>query len=217
MASLIGVFLAAYLIGGIPMSYLAVRALRGVDLRSVGSGNVGASNASRLFARPWSFAVFAACFALDAAKGFVPAHWGPAWLAEGPLGGASVSGRALAIGLMAILGHIYTPYLAFKGGKGVATATGVFLAAAPLEMAIAVAAGVCILALTRYASLASCVMGVLLPILVFWRHSHERLLPALTVAVGAFILFKHRTNIRRLIRGEEPKLFGRKDETIARD
>ncbi|MCX7017205.1 MAG: glycerol-3-phosphate acyltransferase, partial [Candidatus Sumerlaeota bacterium] len=141
MVPLVLILLAGYLIGGIPNSYLLVRLTKGIDLRTIGSGNVGATNACRVFQRPWSMVVFLVCFLLDAAKGYLPAHFLAPYLAHGPAGGLDPATHVLLIGLAAILGHVYTPYLGFKGGKGVATTLGVFLAAAPLALAIALGIG----------------------------------------------------------------------------
>jgi len=215
MGTLVLTLVCAYLIGGIPNSYLIVRVFKGIDLRTIGSGNLGATNASRAFPRPMSSAVFLGCFCLDAAKGFLPACFLAPLLEGGPTGGFDPATRVLVIGLAAILGHVYTPYMRFKGGKGVATTLGVFLAAAPAAMLFALGVGGALILATGYASVGSIAMGLVLPAAVIVRQPQAHLLCALTVAVGAFIIFKHRSNIGRLIRGNESRLFGKASEERA--
>jgi len=210
MTRLILILIASYLIGAIPFSFLVAKWLRGVDLRTVGSGNVGATNACRLFPKRWSFVAFLFCFTLDALKGFLPAFILAPLLAEGPLAGLSLPERSIVVGLAAILGHIYTPYLRFRGGKGVATSLGAFLAAAPLAVITTAVVGILVILVTRFVSVGSVVMSLLLPVMVAVLKPGEWLLLGLAVAVGAFIIYKHRTNLRRLCRGEEARLFSRK-------
>jgi acyl phosphate:glycerol-3-phosphate acyltransferase len=183
---------AAYLLGATPTSYLAGRLGRGIDLREHGSKNLGATNVYRLLG--WKYAIPVGLF--DVAKGAIPvALFGP-W-AAGPAWSPPVLGAA------AVLGHMFSPYVAFKGGKGVATAAGMFLALAPLAGLIAVPVwGLC-LWLTGYVSLSSIVAVLTFPVWVrltvpdapstFWA----------SVALAALIVVAHRANIRRLAQGTE--------------
>ncbi len=209
MPEAILLLIAAYLIGGIPFSFLLAKLAKGVDLRTVGSGNVGATNASRLFAKPWSLLAFLACFALDALKGFLPAYFLGPLLADGPLAAWSAAERCMVIGLAAILGHIYTPYLRFRGGKGVATSFGVFMAAAPWAVIVTGLIGIIVILVSRYVSLGSVIMAFLLPILVFVHDRGEYVVLALSLVVSFFVVYKHWSNIKRLISGQEAKLFTR--------
>ncbi len=210
MLLLIAVLIVSYLIGGIPFSFIVAKALKGVDLRQIGSGNVGATNASRLFPKPWSLLVFLLCFCLDAAKGYISAFFLSRYVADGILRNFSEIDCMIFVGLAAILGHVFTPYLRFRGGKGVATSLGVFLAAAPLPVLLTVLIGITIILLTRYVSVGSIIMAIILPIAVYVQHPREWVLLGVTILVGLFIIFKHRTNMQRLMQGNESKLFAKK-------
>jgi glycerol-3-phosphate acyltransferase PlsY len=186
----------AYLLGGIPFGYLAGRLVKGVDLRRVGSGNLGATNAIRQLGWGWGVAVFG----LDLLKG-----WAAVALAQ-RLSGASW--LPLAAGLAAILGHSFTPYLGFRGGKGVATSAGVFLRLAPLATGLALLCFLVVMLASRIVSLSSLTAASALPLLLLWREPDQPLLLAFAVLIGLFIWIRHRANLRRLLRGEEPRLGG---------
>ena len=146
----------AYALGGFPSAYLAGRATRHIDLRQHGSGNLGATNVYRVLGAKVATVVLA----LDVAKGFVPAFVFPRWTAAG-----ASPHWALAYGLAAIAGHVRTPFLLWKsGGKGVATAAGVFLALAPVSTRIAGGAWALVLAVSGYVSLASLTAAVALAV-----------------------------------------------------
>jgi glycerol-3-phosphate acyltransferase PlsY len=188
---------AAYLLGGFPTSYMVAR-MRGVDLRRQGSGNLGATNAFRVLG--WKAAT--PIFIVDIAKGFLPAFLFAQW------DGTEAAGWAFLYGAAAIAGHVFSPYVGFKGGKGVATGAGVFLALAPLAVGVGFLVWVALVAVTGYVSLASMAAAVALPLViaatrgtapVFW----------VAAAVAAFVLFAHRANIRRLLHGQEHR-FGRR-------
>lgn len=190
--------LASWLIGSIPWAYLAGRLLKGVDLRTYGSGNLGTTNVLRLLGAPAAIVVYA----LDAAKGFVPALVFPALFDFAPHGG-----WAIACGLVAILGHVRPVFLGFKGGgKGVATASGVFFALTPLATFACLAGFLLLLATTRTMSLASLTGAAILPIGVALTHGVNSLVFGVSLGVAAFVYWTHRANIGRLRRGEEPKL-----------
>lgn len=183
--------LGAYLVGAIPTSYLAGR-LAGVDLRQVGSKNVGATNLYR--AAGLRLAVPAGLF--DVAKGFVPTLLAPAtapWL-------------PVAVGSAAVVGHVFPVYLGFRGGKGVATAAGAVLALAPLALAVSAAVWVAVLAASKFVSLASICGAVAFPIAVRLLEPDRVWTFGVGVALGLFIIYTHRSNIGRLLTGTERRV-----------
>jgi glycerol-3-phosphate acyltransferase PlsY len=189
--------LASYLVGSIPSSYIAGRLARNIDLRQHGSGNLGATNTFRVLGAK----VAAPVMIFDMAKGFVPAGLFAQW------DGHDAWGWALAYGAAAILGHVFSIYMRFQGGKGVATATGVFLALSPLAVSIAIVAWLVVLIASKMVSLASITAAVvLIPALLLTESRREVLL--MGIAVAAFVIFAHRANIRRIMRGEEHR-FGK--------
>ena len=153
--------LGAFLLGAIPFALLLVRFLAGVDLRKVGSGNLGATNASRAFGSRTGVVIFALVYLLDAGKGFVPTWFGPG------LVGVEGSTVAVLMGAAAVLGHCYSPFLGFRGGKGVATATGVFIALNPIALLIAIGAFLVVRLLGGQVFMASLALGLTLPAAVF--------------------------------------------------
>ncbi|MDQ3516144.1 MAG: glycerol-3-phosphate 1-O-acyltransferase PlsY [Gemmatimonadota bacterium] len=185
----------AYLLGSIPFAYLAGRA-RGVDLRQHGSGNLGATNAVRVLGVPTGAVVYV----LDTLKGFLPV-----FLLVPMLVAPRLDLWAIAIGVAAIIGHVRPVYLGFqKGGKGVATAGGVFLALAPLATALGLAVWVLVFLPSGYVSLASIVTAALFPIAMLATGTPVRsALFGVAVAMAAFVVWTHRANIGRLRRGEE--------------
>ena len=203
---------AAYVIGSTPFGVLIARG-RGVDLRKVGSGNVGATNVARALGRRWGYL----CFFLDLAKGLVPVlAAGMLVRRQGEVPTVLQQGGLLAAGFGAIAGHVFSFYLAFKGGKGVATALGVVLGIYPYFTFAGLAAlGVWIVVtlVSRYVSLGSIVAALaFLPLFAALNVSRVvRLWPlaALACAMAALILVRHRGNIRRLLAGTENKI-GRK-------
>jgi len=188
--------LAAYAVGSFPSAYLAGRALRGVDLRTIGSGNLGATNVYReLGAIPAVVVLF-----VDAFKGFAPVFWLPSSFAV-----AAQGWWAVAIGVAAIAGHVRPFVLMGRGGgKGVATAAGVFAALSPVALGGAVAAFALVVGVTRIVSLGSITAALLLPVLIALREGVDGPLFAVSALLAVFIVFSHRTNIARLRRGEEP-------------
>jgi acyl phosphate:glycerol-3-phosphate acyltransferase len=184
--------LAAYLIGAFPTSYVAGRAFRGIDLRQYGSGNLGATNAFRVLG--WKAAT--PIFIMDIAKGFVPTHYFTAW------DGSGTVAWALAYGAAALIGHVFSIYVGFRGGKGVATGAGVFLALAPSAVLGSLVLWLALVFGTGYVSVASIAAAALLPVLVALTGAPTAVL-ALSVVLAVFVIYAHRANIRRLGRGEE--------------
>ncbi|MGQ0560454.1 MAG: glycerol-3-phosphate 1-O-acyltransferase PlsY [Gemmatimonadota bacterium] len=182
---------AAYMTGAIPTSYIVGRA-KGIDLRAHGSGNLGATNAFRVLG--WRAAT--PVFLLDIAKGSFPAFFFPRW------DGVDAPLLALAYGAAAIVGHVFSVYVRFKGGKGVATSAGVLLALAPAAAGAAIALWAALVFLTGYVSLASIVAAAVLPFLILGLHGSSPVF-WLSLALAAFVIFAHRANIGRLLRGEE--------------
>jgi acyl phosphate:glycerol-3-phosphate acyltransferase len=191
---------ASYLLGAFPTSFVAGKLGRGIDLREHGSKNLGATNVFRILG--WKYAIPVAL--VDVAKGGVPvALLGP-WSGLG-------DGWAAAFGAAAVLGHMFSPFVSFRGGKGVATAAGMFLALAPVAVAIALPVwGLC-LWLTGYVSLSSILAVVTFPVWV--RLTAPASLPALyaSIALALLIVFSHRANIRRLLAGTENRFRTRKE------
>ncbi len=192
----------AYLVGGIPMSHLAARYGAGIDLRQHGSKNLGAANVYRVLG--WKYAIPVGLF--DVAKGFVPTYF------FAPSVGAA-DWIPLAIGLGAILGHVFPVYLKFSGGKGVATAAGVALGVAPTATLVSAAVWGALVFATGLVSVASMSAALVFPMTV-WVLTPERItLLYAGVAIAFFIVFNHRTNIRRIVGGVEPRFDRQRRDT----
>jgi glycerol-3-phosphate acyltransferase PlsY len=190
---------ASYFVGAIPTSYLAGRIFRGIDLRQHGSRNLGATNVYRTLG--WRYAVPVGL--LDIAKGAVPV------LVFAPQVSSSQL-FALACGIVAILGHVFSVFVRFRGGKGVATAAGVMLGLAPLALGVAALTWLLVLKLSGYVSLASIAAAALFPAAVYLLERPDR--PEilwLDALVAVAIIWFHRANIRRLLNGTESR-FGRR-------
>jgi acyl phosphate:glycerol-3-phosphate acyltransferase len=190
---------ASYLLGATPTAYLAGRLARGIDLREHGSKNLGATNVYRVLGWPWAIPVAV----IDIAKGAIPVALFGRWAAGGPW-------LAVGLGIAAVLGHVFSPYMRFKGGKGVATALGVFLALAPVAVLIALPVWGGSLWLTGYVSLSSLVAAASFPVWVkltapgavsaFWA----------SVALAVLIVYSHRANMQRLLAGTENRFHTRR-------
>lgn len=192
-----GGVLIGYALGSIPFALLIARS-RGIDIRVVGSGNVGATNVFRCVGKGWGVLTFV----LDALKGWLPAAGLP-WLA-GRMGCAGLPDAfGLLCGAAAIAGHTWPVYIGFKGGKGVATSAGVLLGVAPLAGLIGLVSWILLFALSRYVSVASIGAAVAAPAAAWWLYADRPLLPAVFTLLGLLIVARHRSNIRRLMRGEE--------------
>jgi acyl phosphate:glycerol-3-phosphate acyltransferase len=209
LASLL-VVVAAYLLGSIPTGYLLMRFFRKQDIRTLGSGNIGATNVVRSGAR----GLGAATFILDTLKGCA-AVWLGAFLAPILLPGVPVRNAEALAALFAVLGHMFPVWLRFRGGKGVATGFGVFLVAAPLAALASITVFALVFAISRFVSLASIIGAAVFPIFAWYFVHGEK--PAFFIAVQAIvallIIAKHHQNIRRLLSGTENRFGSRQGKT----
>jgi len=186
-----------YLIGGLPTGLLFCRIVKGVDPRTLGSHSTGATNVSRVLGKGWAAVVLL----VDILKGFLPTYFLPSVLCADCL----IAGT-LAIAAGVVIGHVWTPYAGFRGGKGVATVTGAMIAMNAL--AVLVSGGVWLLFFLpfRIVSLSSIMAAVSLPIGMLVLGGRPAAYVAGAAVMSAFILFTHRRNIRRLLKGEEKRL-----------
>ena len=183
--------ICAYLLGSVPTGLLLARAM-GVNIRETGSGNIGATNVYRTMGRRVGILTLLG----DCLKGLIPV------LAAKWLGLPEV--WVAAIGLAAFLGHVYTIFLGFKGGKGVATALGVFLGTSPLSVLLAMVIFALVLYRWRYVSLASITAAACIPVIV-WLTGCNPELAIMSLAIACVVIFRHRENISRLRAGTESK------------
>lgn len=195
--------LGAFLLGSIPTGYLVARA-KGVDIRQHGSGNIGATNVFRTLGKPLGIFVFV----IDALKGFAAV-----WLASRFGGGSDWAGIVAAVATIA--GHNYTPWLGFKGGKGIATSAGVLLALMPWAVLAIAVVWIVVFQISRYVSLASICAAAALPVAVgaLWSAGCGGNGPLLgfSLVISALAIWRHRTNIQRLRAGTESR-FARKKQ-----
>jgi glycerol-3-phosphate acyltransferase PlsY len=200
----VSLIVIAYLLGSIPFGYLIARAHGGGDVRATGSGGTGATNVTRR-AGKWAGVVTLALDALKGACAVLLARW---LLAPNFEINWWVAASALAV----VAGHVFPVWLKFSGGKGVATGLGAFLCLAPLAVACAAFVFVAVVWATRYVSLGSIIATAVMPVFVRLLYArggasaHSQPLIAATLAGGALIIFMHRANIGRLLRGSESKL-----------
>ncbi|MDH3298363.1 MAG: glycerol-3-phosphate 1-O-acyltransferase PlsY [Gemmatimonadota bacterium] len=187
----VGLLLFAYLMGSFPTSYLVGR-IRGIDLREHGSGNLGATNTFRVLGAGAAIPVMI----VDILKGFGPAALFAGW------DGSGDARLALAYGGAAVAGHVWSVFLRFRGGKGVATGAGVLLALAPVTTIVALLVWIGVVALTRIVSAGSLAAATIVPP-VAWLMDQPSHIIAFCVAVAAFVWWTHRANVRRLIDGTE--------------
>ena len=195
----------AYLIGGIPFGFL-IGKMRGVDVRTVGSKNIGATNVFRTVGEKWGLMAFAC----DVLKGFIPTLAASIYLANSQQ--PTANSLPLCVGVASVVGHMLTPYMKFRGGKGVATAFGMLIAILPATVGIAFAIFAITFACSNYISLGSCIAATSLAVMVwipFCDHTGYRDLPLsiLVTLIALFVIWKHRSNIGRLIHGNENKIY----------
>lgn len=195
--------LVAYLLGSIPTGFLVAKA-RGIDIRTVGSGNIGATNVFRILGKPAGLFVLLA----DGVKGwlavFVVAKLICAWCFP-DAGSLSREWFAMCAGMAAILGHNFTCWLYFKGGKGIATSAGALVALLPVPLLIILAVWIIVFAFTRYVSLASILAAFTLPFAA-WIVGESLNITLVSAALAVLAIFKHRANIKRLINGTENRI-----------
>lgn len=187
--------LGGYLAGSIPFGYLAGRLLLGVDVRRVGSGNIGATNVARAGGRTLGVAVLL----LDAAKAIVPILVARRLLGGGP----DAELGAVTVAVAAFAGHLFPVWLGFRGGKGVATGFGIFLVLAPWAAVAGIAAWLLAYAPTRLSSVGSLAGTAVAVIGGFALHGPGRPTPWAGLAIGLLVFVRHRENIRRILSGEE--------------
>ena len=195
--------LCGYLLGSIPTGFVVAKA-RGIDIRTVGSGNIGATNVFRYLGTPAGVAVLLA----DALKGWVAVALAANLLCNWLCPAASAQEREwflIVAGMCAVLGHNYTCWLYFKGGKGIATSAGVLLALVLWALLIILAVWLVVFALTRYVSLASIAASVTLPF-ACWVCGYSTTLIVITSAMTVLAVYKHKSNIDRLLKGTEHRM-----------
>jgi glycerol-3-phosphate acyltransferase PlsY len=199
----------AYLLGSIPTGYLLVKLFRHEDIRSVGSGNIGATNVLRSGGR----GLGAATFALDVIKGAAAVALG-AWMASILQPALPFRDAEAIAAVSAVLGHMFPVWLHFRGGKGVATGFGVFLVAAPLAALAAIGVFAIVLILSRYVSLASILGAASFPVFAWFLVHGDKPAPyvAAQIFVASLIILKHHQNIRRLATGTESRFGARAQE-----
>jgi glycerol-3-phosphate acyltransferase PlsY len=203
MPSILFLLLLAYLLGSIPFGLLISRS-RGVDIRAQGSGNIGATNVFRVIGKSWGIL----CFVLDFLKGLLAAGLFSFWLLseaarlENPY-------LPLLAGAAAILGHNFPVWLKFRGGKGIATSAGVITAVAPWCMAAALLTWAACMFLSRIVSLSSILAALAVGISSWILYADQPLLAGILTALSAIAILKHKSNIQRLLKGEEHR-FGKK-------
>lgn len=206
-----------YLAGSIPFGYLVARWVRGIDIRQHGSGNLGATNVGRVLGNKWGILVLV----LDALKGALPVALLPRLLL--PPGTTGFLHWQTATGLATIIGHMYPISLGLRGGKGVATALGVVCCLAPLSSAIAGGTFLLTFAIWRYVSLGAIVASLVFAMAQVWKHQGNLFSEArwslglFSLLVPALIVWRHRSNIGRLLRGEEPRYGSAKPELSRED
>lgn len=197
------IVVVSYLLGSIPFGYLFVRIFRGQDVRQTGSGNIGATNVARTGSKGLAIATLL----LDALKGYAAVRFA-FWLAESSnlADSQTIFLLAALAAFCAIVGHMFTAWLGFKGGKGVATAVGAFAALAPRAIVVALVLFVIVVAITRYISLGSMVAAAAFPLLVKWLNPTDRTTVPILLLIAAsslLIIIRHKDNIQRLLAGTE--------------
>ena len=211
----IALLAASYFLGAVPFGFL-IAGSHGIDLRKVGSGNIGATNLSRALGKKWAYF----CFALDFAKGLLPT------LAAGfllnDIQGATGLWARLAVGCAAVVGHIFPVYLRFKGGKGVATSFGVAIGLWPyytLCAGVVLLVWIIVLLIWRYISLASLIASVAFPVVLVaaialipgWEMANLWPLLIVAILIPVLVFIRHRENLSRLLAGTENKVFQKRN------
>lgn len=194
--------IVAYLFGAIPFGLLVAKS-KGVDIRSQGSGNIGATNVLRVIGKGWG--VFT--LVLDALKGFIPAFYFPMLAKLDPEWG-------VLFGLAAIMGHSFPVYLKFKGGKGVATSAGMLLGVAPLAVGIGIGVWIVCMVVWRYVSLASLAAAATIAVAVWIVEDKGLIVNSALTALGVMVIWLHRANMKRLLNGTESRMGKKKEKKV---
>ena len=213
MLNLVLIIALSYLVGSIPTSIIVGKLVKGIDIRNYGSGNPGGTNVIRVVGLGWG--IFVILF--DAFKGFFATYFIAKWF-YGDASILNLTTLQIIAGCSAVIGHIWTIFAGFKGGKGVSTSAGMLLGIAPVDLLISLMIFVIIVALTRYVSLGSIISAILFPFVIIFtekifklEHSDFFTLLIFGSLIAVLIVYRHRSNIKRLIAGNENKLiFGKK-------
>jgi glycerol-3-phosphate acyltransferase PlsY len=192
--TLVAWLLGAYLIGSVPFGFL-IGKMRGVDVRTVGSKNIGATNVFRTVGKKWGLLAFLC----DFLKGFLPTFAAKTFA-------SGVEWLPIAVGLCCVVGHTLTVFMKFRGGKGVATAFGMLVALIPGLVGIAFLVFVALFASTNYISLGSCGAATFLAVAI-WFYPAILAVKVIVALIGVFVVVKHKSNISRLLKGEENKIY----------
>jgi acyl phosphate:glycerol-3-phosphate acyltransferase len=203
MVTLVVVLVGSYLLGSIPFGYVIGR-IAGVDIRRTGSGNVGATNVVRVLGKRYGYPVFV----LDFLKGFGPVKISMLLATGPPPDWNSPELFGIVAAVSSIVGHSYPPWLKFKGGKGVATSAGALFALTAVGGLVGIAIWMAIFWLTRYVSVASVTAALVLPIVILVisrRNESAKAIFYFSVLAAAVVIWRHRSNLSRLMRGAEPR------------
>ncbi|CUT04419.1 glycerol-3-phosphate 1-O-acyltransferase PlsY [Candidatus Chrysopegis kryptomonas] len=215
MFNLVLIVLLSYLVGSIPTSIIVGKLVKGIDIRNYGSGNPGGTNVIRVVGLGWG--IFVILF--DAFKGYFATAFIAKWFYNQFLASMlNLTTVQIIAGCFAVVGHMWTVFAGFKGGKGVSTSAGMLLGIAPLDLLIAFLIFALIVSITRYVSLGSIVSAILFPFIIIFsenflkiQHRDFKTLLIFGSIIAFLIVYRHRSNIKRLIAGNENKLsFGKK-------
>lgn len=199
------ILIGAFFMGSLPTGYLVAKA-KGIDIKTVGSGNIGATNVTRAMGKGWGAFVLV----IDALKGFLPVLMVKLCFKEWQQN--QLYSFMAVTGVLAVAGHVFTPFLKFKGGKGIATSLGMFLALSPKFALLLIVVWLAAFLITRVSSVGALTVAISLPfisLLIFHGTSVLGIMTRFAIFMTVFILFTHRENIKRLYRGEE-KAFKKK-------
>ena len=204
MLTLTGVLLGSYLLGSIPFGYVAGK-IRGIDIRKIGSGNIGATNVVRVLGKRYGYSVFV----LDFLKGFSAVKISMSIATDARLEWASPEIFGILAAIASVIGHSFPVWLKFRGGKGVATSAGALFGLIPLAALIGVVIWVLIFWFTRYVSVASVVAAATLPLVILimtrLNQIHGNALFYSSLGLAAVVMWRHRSNFSRLMHGSEPR------------
>lgn len=205
-------FAVAYLLGGIPWALVIGKGFYGIDVRTVGSGNLGATNVLRALG-PLAAGV---TLVLDAAKGAAAVLVAIALVPSAPFGPTAHQWAMVGAATAAMLGHAYSPYIGFKGGKGVATAAGALLVLTPYAWPFLLGTWLIVIVITRMVSLGSVIIAVEFPLICLWLYRGDWPIIIFAFVGAALVIWRHRANIGRIIHGEEPKISLKRSGTAAK-